>query len=168
MARFRELGDNVEAMLDEDPWFVCRFHRGLEYVRQKKFVGRREKPKVYWFYGPTGTGKSYTAIREMSPPGEKPYIHHCNSKWFNSYEQQHVAIFDDLRADAFKFSELLRLLDEYEHMVETKGGMIHFNSPIVVITCPFHPSQVYKDREDMEQLIRRIDEIRYFDVPYKK
>lgn len=159
LEKFRELGNDVAKFAEEEPWFYVRFNRGLSALSAAMFKPRSEKPSVRWFWGPTGTGKTRTAIGVAT----NYYIHPCNSRWFDGYAQQPVCIFDDVRGDVFKFSEWLRILDRYPHRVEYKGGMIEFNSPEIIITCPFRPEALFKEREDMNQLLRRIDEIKFFD-----
>ena len=64
------------------------------------------------------------------------------------------------------FSELLRLLDRYPMQVETKGGSVAFNSPLIIITAPQSPMDMWSGRtqEDLQQLLRRITEVRFFEV----
>lgn len=48
--------------------------------------------------------------------------------------------------------------------------MLTFNSKTIYITCPLRPDEIYKNlpfeiaEEDINQLLRRIDEIHHFDV----
>ena len=67
--------------------------------------------------------------------------------------------------DENRFRYLLRILDRYTCQVETKGGMIHLNSPEIYITCDKHPETVFSDpgkvdnQNRLRQMLRRIDEI---------
>jgi hypothetical protein len=55
---------------------------------------------------------------------------------------------------------MLRLLDRYECLIEVKGGFRQFRSRQIVVTSIFSPEVMYaKASEDMNQLVRRIDEI---------
>uniref|UniRef100_UPI0040488E22 hypothetical protein n=1 Tax=Shewanella sp. TaxID=50422 RepID=UPI0040488E22 len=60
------------------------------------------------------------------------------------------------------FHVLLRLLDRYPYQVETKGGSRQLLAETMIITCPFMPEEMYNGREDIKQLLRRIDEIKLF------
>ena len=68
-------------------------------------------------------------------------------------------LIDDFRKDFCKFHVLLRILDRYEFRVEVKGSSRQLRAKKIAITCPFHPRLVYETREDVGQLIRRIDKV---------
>lgn len=123
---------------------------------------RTTKPKVRWYYGSTGTGKSYTAKKEAEEIGDVYYAN-ANGKWFNGYDKHKCIIINDIRHDWKKFSDLLMFLDENPYRVETKGGMRQFLAEEIWITCPRHPRDEYRYcDEDLEQLTSRIDIIREF------
>lgn len=120
--------------------------------------GRNWKPQVFWYYGETGTGKTKTA-NEMAPDA---FIH-FSSKWWDGYDGHEDVIIDDIRADTFHFQELLRLLDRYKMTVQTKGGTRQFKPKRIFITCPYHPEELFQSvNEDINQLLRRIQEIKEF------
>lgn len=118
---------------------------------------------VYWFWGATGTGKSRLAY-EMCDPDDT-YVAMSTAKWFDGYDSHGNVIIDDMRKDFCKFHELLRLLDRYAYKVETKGGTRQFRARRIIITSCFHPRVLFDTREDINQLIRRIKEIREFPAP---
>lgn len=135
---------------------------------------RTEQPKIYWFYGPTGCGKSYSAENDiMSPDGPKKVFCPLTSKWWDGYEREEVVIFDDVRSSWFDaaggFSWILRLGTRLPFRVETKGGSRQMVAKRVYITAPFSPDELfchYAAGEDLQQLHRRITEIRHFNTPY--
>lgn len=108
--------------------------------------------KVFWYYGPTGSGKTMRAFQEYP----NAWISSRNLKWWDGYESNKEIIIDDFRGDFCTFHELLRLLDRYPVRVETKGSSQWLKGETVVITSCFHPKDVYKTREDVGQLLRRI------------
>lgn len=116
-------------------------------------------PKVYWYWGATGTGKTAAVYEKYN----KNEIYSSFAyRWWNKYHQQKVILIDDFRKDYCKFHILLKLLDRYPHIVEVKGGTVEINSEFIIITCPEHPEVVYQTREDVQQLLRRINVIRKF------
>lgn len=119
---------------------------------------RTEKPHVRWYYGATGTGKSKTAYEEL------PDAYTCMStnRWFEGYDGHTQVIIDDMRKDFCKFHELLRILDRYPLRIECKNGSRQFLATQIIITSCHHPKQMFDTREDIKQLLRRIDEIRGF------
>lgn len=129
-----------------------------------------EDKKVYWFYGTTGTGKSWTA-RQLAEaqfgPG-KYWISTGHLKFWNGYNGEECVILDDFRADFCPYSLLLRYLDIYPSRVEVKGAHVNLLAKVIYITCPFHPEQCFATvAENKKQLLRRITEIREFSEPYK-
>lgn len=121
---------------------------------------KKDYPKlVHWFHGSTGTGKTRQAI-ELS--GDNYWISGENLKWFDGYIGQENVIIDDFRKDFCTFHYLLRLLDRYPLRVPIKGGFVEWHPLNIYITSCFEPSLVYNTREDVGQLLRRIDVIKEF------
>lgn len=126
----------------------------LKYFEQK----RKWKPTVKWYWGKTGTGKSRTAFEEL----DDPYVCMETNTWWEGYDAHQNVIIDDMRKDFCKFHTLLRILDRYPHQIECKGGARQFLSKTIIITSSLSPLDMYQTREDISQLLRRIDEIREF------
>ena len=119
------------------------------------------KRTIKWYYGESGTGKTREAISE-SP--DNYYITMRDLKWWDGYIGQRVVIIDDFRKDFCTFHELLRILDRYPYRVNVKGSSIWLQptTDVIIITSCYPPNQVYETREDINQLIRRIDVIQEF------
>lgn len=136
------------------------------------FAGLRRtwKPNVYWFWGPTGTGKSHTAYQMALDLGSVPYI--CNEAvngnwWWDGYNMDDTVIAEDFRKEYCRFPQLLRMLDKYPFQVAIKGGYLPLLARTIIITCAFSPEQLYEGiQEDITQLTRRITEVRYFGTRY--
>lgn len=126
----------------------------LKYKEPARPFGPR---KVYWFFGETGTGKSYTAWRE-APDAYSPK----NYKWWDGYDGHKTIILDELRGDWCKFHEILTILGETPFKVECKGGMRQALYDTVYITSIHHPLNCWQSVEDKSQLMDRIDVIREF------
>ncbi len=70
---------------------------------------------------------------------------------------------DEFRPEDLKLQSLLKLLDRYPYRVPNKGGFRQMKCAHIFITCPRQPIDCYLDQgEDIEQLVRRIHEIREF------
>lgn len=131
-----------------------------EQILKYKEAPRNWECEVYWFWGSTGSGKSRTAFEICDP--DDTYVCMSTAKWFDGYDGHSDVIIDDMRKDFCKFHELLRLLDRYAYKVETKGGTRQFRAKRIFITSCFSPQVLFSTREDINQLLRRIKEIRLF------
>ena len=147
--RTEEIGD----LLEEFPSQCIRYYNGLRSFKEMTRSPRSSQPDVWWVSGPTGSGKSRFASEQKGSQYWKP----LPSKWWCGYTQQDIIILDDMRKDCFKFHELLRLFDRYPLKCEIKGGMVDINSPTIIVTSCHKPEDFYETREDIGQLLRRIN-----------
>lgn len=153
-------GATMQEIAEESPGDVIRYFRGIQAVQQLHVKPRRFKTTVAWFYGPTGTGKS----AEASERFPDAYWKMGSSKWWDGYGGEVAVIIDDYRRDLCTFAELLRLFDRYPMRVEYKGGSCQFVARHIIVTTPKSPRETWEGRTDEElgQLLRRIDEVKYF------
>lgn len=124
----------------------------------------REPPRVLWFWGETGAGKTRTAV-EMG--GDDFWISGRDLKWWDGYTGQKTVIIDDFRTDFCTMHELLRIVDRYPYRVQVKGGSTWLAATTIIFTSPHEPSFTFRDRwdEHSAQILRRITEIREFHAP---
>lgn len=149
-------GMSLKDLADTHTDAYMKFHKAVLHVKGLVYEKRTDKPQVIWYWGETGTGKTRKAFEDNPNAYFKDM---SNGKWWDGYEQQECVIFDDMRKDTFKLHELLRILDRYPLQVEYKGGSIPFNSPKIIITSCYHPAKMYQTNENINQLLRRIDEV---------
>lgn len=135
-------------------WRVFEIGREL-FVKPRNF-----KPEVTWIWGETGSGKTRSVV-EKEP---NLWMSGRNLKWWMNYENQEATLFDDFRGDFCTFHELLRIFDRYEYIVEVKGGQRQLNSKRMYVTSCYPPDRIYQTREDINQLLRRIDNIIRLDL----
>lgn len=138
---------------------MVRYHRGItEYINQKQ-PDRRWKTVVHVLWGPTGCGKSHAAREES---GEDAYWKfQGNNEWWCGYTNQSNVVIDEYYG-WLKWSQLLRLLDEYPLRVETKGGSRKFVARTIWITSNSPPTEWYTYTRGMSwpTLERRLTTIR--------
>ena len=153
-------GESEAAIAEDHPASYIMYTRGIRTLAQQYVHKRSFKSTVHWYWGPTGTGKTRAAA-EASPDA---YWKSASHQWWDGYDGLSDVIIDDYRASFCQFNELLRLLDRYPYQVQFKGGCLHLNARHIYITAPSDPRTVWSSRtsEDIAQLERRIDEVKYF------
>lgn len=174
-----ETHDTLDDLIDQNPELYCRFRNGLIdiYARRQVEVNK-PVPVVRWYYGATGTGKSREAfsLGQQSPDGF--WVAPLSLDWFDGYTGQGVVLFDDFRSKyinaKYGFSGFLRLLDRYPVSVNIRGQKpVPWVPREILITSNVHPQHCFdwknasgevqeRDVEDVQQLLRRITEIRHF------
>lgn len=135
-----------------------KFHAGIGRLTQlcQRTEPRTAPPVVHWYYGDTGTGKT-RAVVESEP---SLWLAYDNLTFFNGWENQDAACFDDFRGGFCKFRELLRLLDRYSVIVNIKHGTAEWNPYRIYVTSDRLPQVQYnKEVGDQNQLLRRITNI---------
>lgn len=128
----------------------------LKYHERK----RHWKPMVKWFYGPTGSGKTREAMKQLT----EPFIW-STPKWWDGYDAHKHVLIDDFRKDFCSFHKLLRILDRYPETVETKGGSRQLLARLIIITAPYPPTEMFEgSMENIDQVYRRLDTICKFNA----
>lgn len=165
------LREGVLACIEDGTIPLQSVQRTIAGINAAKMLAQRPRnpPRVFWFYGRTGSGKTRRAV-ELCPDY---WMSGDGLKWFDGYTGQSCAILDDLRTNSCSMNYLLRLLDRYKLFVQIKGGFADWCPEVIVITCPVAPRDLYVNRETgeawdhVDQVERRITEMRNFDdEPY--
>ena len=115
--------------------------------------------KVIYIYGNTGIGKT-TFAKDFADMLKMSYfVSGASNDTLEGYMGQDIIIFDDLRADSFKYHDFLKLLDNHTNSL-TKSR--YYNKAIdckfLIITSIKRPDELYQNQtnEDLLQLYRRI------------
>lgn len=161
-------GNSMKTIAKLEPKTFVKYNKGFMALKQALIEPRSEKPIVQVYYGPTGTGKSYAA-RELMKSHDIEYYTWtpARGKWWDGYDGHKGVIMEEFRGfNQFGLDYLLVLLDRYECPVEYKGGTCEFVANRIVITSPKHPKDWYENKttDKIDQLLRRIDSIIFFDT----
>ncbi len=162
-------GKSMNELIEEHPTEMIKYAKNIMLINNliNYQTQRTTRPRVYWFFGPTGSGKSRLA-NEIAKKCHSFYYKNPAHKWWDGYTQQECIVIDDYRRDFCTFAELLRLLDWYPYSVECKGGTLGLNSACIIFTSPKAPRATWENRseEDLAQLTRRIDSVIQFPRHY--
>lgn len=157
-------GFGMKQCIEKYPAQVVKFGNGLERIIQHYQPRRSFKTEVWWFWGPTGSGKSRWAW-EKEPDA---YMKSSSHKWWDGYIGQESVILDDYRpCKEMPFNFMLNLMDRYPLSVERKGGMIEFITKRIYVTSPYCPEMMcnhleWIGTEQKNQFLRRIDHVVQF------
>lgn len=169
-----------------DPGRVARCARvAMEYYSYTKQPVTRDQVYVWWFFGESGTGKTYNATRMAKEiaskvdSGRAPYVCSPNLRWWSGYDGQKVVIIDELRWQSLGeqgIPYLLRLIDKGPLTVEVKGGHVFFGGVYIFITAQDDPDVTFRHGDDgkggrqqlenIGQVIRRLTHIIEFGKYY--
>ena len=162
-------GTSLQELTEAFPAYMLANQRRVrEYLTFKRMVGKPEfrnwEMEVIVNYGAAGTGKSKEAFDNFHPTTHYVLREGNNGNvWFDGYEGQENLIIDDFYG-WLKFSFLLKLLDRYPLMVDTKGGSVQFVSKRIYITSNNEPKKWYKKvpEESLRGLYRRFTNVKRY------
>jgi len=129
-----------------------KFYRGITSLICQLTPPRTQETEVICYYGDTGTGKSYRAFTNWPDAYWLP-----QGKWFDNYIGQETVVIDEFYG-WLPYSFILRLLDRYPLLVETKGGHVQFVSRRVVFTSNTPPWDWYKNVPNINAFKRRVQD----------
>ncbi len=143
---------------------IVKFSKGLTILRSLVSQPRTQPPIVLWLHGDSGTGKTRSAFEfglEKYGTSDNIWTSNGSLQWFDGYDGQPIAIFDDFRTNHCSFSFLLRVLDRYPLSVPFKGGFVNWNPTYIIITTFSPPQEMFnlKNNGDITQLKRRISHV---------
>jgi hypothetical protein len=116
----------------------------------------------YWFWGPSGTGKSMEARRRWP----MFFYKNCN-KWWCGYDGQATIMVEDFDKNHACLCHHLKIwADRYPFTAEVKQGSTGTIRPDrIVITSNYHPRDIWPDAGDLEPILRRF-KIVHFDEKF--
>lgn len=164
----------LDTLLEEQPLLWWRYQRLFEKTvdRALSKLKRTKRPEVFWFYGPTGTGKTHTAHTWAISQKEPYYVFKKDHGWWDDYTGEGIVILEDFRGE-IEWAELLQLTDKNTSSVSRRGrARIPFVAHTIIITTPLTPDEIYEDKvhhkDKMEQIHRRIRLMKEFTEKYEE
>lgn len=132
--------------------------RALERLQNLSIAPLEREVHTTWLYGSPGSGKTRYVWDNYPNVYSKP-----SGNWWDGYAGEDVLLLDDFEGD-IAFSELLKVLDRYKYRVPVKGGYVGARWSKVFITTNAHPDTFYGFAPNRGALVRRISEIKCFDI----
>lgn len=155
-------GATAEEMLEQHGQVYIRNLRQLKAVQFEVAKDRDFKPQVYYIYGETETGKT-SSVHAIE---KDLFVHYDRQgKWHDGYHGQEAFLEDEFigNADVRIYNAKY---DRYAFSLETKGGMVKFNSKRIYICSNFSITQIAEKnqwtREEEAQFRRRIDKVFHY------
>jgi len=148
-------GMSVRAVALEHPEVYVRHGRGLRDLAGISKPDRHWAMEIMIFYGPTGAGKSYSAMQLDKNAYTPPWPARNGVWWWDQYDGQETVILDEFRCQV-SLTTMLKLLDRYPHQVQVKGGFVKFTSKRIIITTNLAPETWYGKVGDVSPLRRRL------------
>ena len=135
-----------EGSLDDiEPDIMIRHYSALTRIHKDYAVPiHRGEQEVFVLWGVTGSGKSHRAFEHA---GDNCYIKSPLTKWWDGYHGQENVVVDEFRGQ-IDISHLLRWLDKYPCMVETKGSAIPLKTKKWWFTSNLDPRTWYPNADD--------------------
>ncbi len=138
----------------------------LEHFKSIQAMNSNRNIDVYLFHGGTGTGKTTTAKMCADDCNKSYCVSGSSNDPLQDYKGEEVLILDDLRADDFKFSDLLKILDNHtsSSMKSRYTNKIFLGDTIIITSIQnILNNNLENLGEDIRQLRRRIKQYFYFE-----
>lgn len=117
--------------------------------------------KHLWYFGSSGTGKSYAARQEHPQLFDKA----ANTKWWCGYDNEEVVLIDDFDKEHAKYMgfHLKRWADRYKFPAEQKGGNVKEIRPkLIIVTSNWDITELWKDEPNtLNPLLRRFKRVHF-------
>ncbi|AJD07567.1 replication-associated protein [Sewage-associated circular DNA molecule] len=160
-------GKSLADIQQDHPAIYIRLHAGIEkLIAARKPV--KPVPKIYWFWGPSGTGKTREAKRNAQ--GEDDVLIDGTDYAFSSPPprifqeyKSHIKrfILDEYHPKMIPHHLLKRYIDRNPVVVNVMYGTEHFVPEEIYITCSVPPSHFWTGNP-LREIERRCTEIREF------
>lgn len=130
-------------------------YNGLRRIAMDHMKAEGIEKEINVFWGPTGSGKSKRAWEEA---GLDAYPKAPTTKFWDGYQGQEHVVIDEFFGQ-IEISHMLRWLDRYPVLVETKGSGTSLKAKKIWITSNLHPSEWYRTAPEVqvEALLRRLN-----------
>lgn len=133
-----------------------RYRRSIVAFKNLNAQQRTWQSSVIIYWGKTGTGKT-RSVYDNAVNMQDVWVYPGNG-WFDGYNGQPIALFDDFSGSEFKLPYLLKLLDRYPMQVPIKGDFVSWVPKEIYITSNLDPAHWFPNahHEHVQALFRRV------------
>lgn len=163
----------LKKFMEMFPDLYVKYHHGFEKLNALYNPPlQRALPEIYWFYGPSGSGKSHKALELIGQKGwlSTTYFHTPEmGTWFDGYVDQQVIFFDDfsdVKEDKTGLSvdPYLRLISKTPIQRQKKGGMVPIQANIFIFTTEKTPNKFFEHDDKYSHWIGRFQRAKQANV----
>lgn len=160
-------GKSLADIRNDNMGTYIKYHAGIDKVVAQRKVSK-PIPKVYWFWGLSGTGKTREAKRDAAGQDDvlQEGVDYCFTSpapriWEDYRADIPRVIIDEYHPKNIPHRTLKRYIDRNPVSVNVMYGTIPFVPQEIYITCSRPPSEIWSGNELVE-ITRRCTEIREF------
>ena len=143
---------------------LAAFKFGSVYLNNMVLPASRDPPIVFWLHGPTGCGKSRASaefVDKFAARGWNYWRANQGLAWFDGYNRQEVAWFDDFRFSGKQsdYAFLLNITDRYPLRVPVKGNFVVWMPKVIIFTGPLPIATAFSslpESDSVAQFVRRV------------
>lgn len=162
-------GCSMKEVMESNPTLFAKTHKGLEAIAKLTWTTPiLEEREVHVIWGDAGAGKTHRVHHLARAHFGDDYISHLFTGsmiadgWFETYEDQQWALFDDFNGQV-PLAKLLTYLHDIAIIVPIKGGSRPWKVSRIYITSNYHPREWYKNtnvgKASIDALMRRFTTI---------
>lgn len=152
-------GSSLREIFESETLCFLKYSRSIQAARLLYSPKRDWITEVIVLVGPSGVGKSlYCKTTAPLAYWKQP------SNWWDGYDGEADVVLDDFYG-WLPFHELLRVLDRYEHQVQSKGGNTQLLAKRIFITSNRTPDKWYDPTKGfyLASLYRRLTKLIFVD-----
>lgn len=160
-------GIRLRDAIEEFPAIVAKYPRFVDTLQRVYGMDRREPPIVFYFWGPTGRGKSRTAYVLARMLGRVFRVPQAKGSglYYDAYDGEEVLLFDEFYGNRMKWASLLDVTDRYPNMLACHGGAGRANVAKYIFFCSNAPPDKLYPKIKVDPFLRRIHWLQYFGIP---
>lgn len=153
-------GCDERSMADSCFSSFLKYRSSLMRYRQLVIQKRRDwMPQIFIYWGVTGTGKTSKIFEDE---GYDVWVWNGNNKFYQGYDMQDVAVFDDFYGE-ISLPFMLKLCDRYPMIVNIKNGECNWQPKKIYFTSNVDPRDWEGWREQPQAVkdafFRRVNEM---------